>query len=404
VIGVLISAWLDVRSKPLRTLAAIAGMVAAVAAVVLVDAAAVLSRSANGEYIARTYGRPATVGIVPESGTLSAEDAAATRLVTALRENGVSRVSVDVSVGVVLVRGDRSARVLSTWVSSSYDEIRVLDLVAGSFPEQTARAGALHAVVTLEAAQRLGFDGADAVGAAVWYAIAGGGGDPDLRTTPLRPLVIDAVARASGDAITDGVLLVSDLNQPDLVGPGGLSWLVHVHPADVPLVQQLMDGIGAVDRSGETVVSARRLDQGDQLAPVLGQQQVTARAVTWVALVVGGLGILGVGLASVRERGKDFGLRRALGASKTRVFAGVIVQTLLEVLLAAAIAIPLSAIVIEALARQLVLASLPLPSSTGLPLSSAARGLATALVVGLVAGLLPAFRAARASVVQALRG
>lgn len=100
----------------------------------------------------------------------------------------------------------------------------------------------------------------------------------------------------------------------------------------------------------------------------------------------------------------DFGLRRALGASTRRVFVGVIVQTLLEVLLAAAIAIPLAAIAVELFARQLVLESLPLPSSTGLPLSSALRGIIAALAVGLLAGLLPAFRAARASVVQALRG
>lgn len=115
------------------------------------------------------------------------------------------------------------------------------------------------------------------------------------------------------------------------------------------------------------------------------------------------LGILGVGLASVGERGKDFGLRRALGASKRRIFAGVIVQTLLEVLLAAAIAIPLAAVAVELFARRLVLASMPLPSSTGLPLSSAARGLIAALAVGLLAGLLPAVRAVRVSVVQALR-
>jgi putative ABC transport system permease protein len=171
----------------------------------------------------------------------------------------------------------------------------------------------------------------------------------------------------------------------------------------VEFVSESAKRFATTDASPDFVVEIRRIDRGDELAPVLDQQRVTATAVTVVALTVGGLGILGVGLASVRERGRDFGLRRALGASKTLVFAGVIVQTLLEVLLAAIVAIPLSAVAVELFARRLVLASLPLPSSTSLPLSSALLGLSGALIVGLVAGLLPAFRAARASVVQALR-
>ncbi|MDP9473823.1 MAG: hypothetical protein M3Q71_24715, partial [Chloroflexota bacterium] len=75
-IGDVIAAWLDVRTKPLRTFAAIAGMVAAVVAVVLVDAAGVLSRDANDTYLARQYGLPVTASIFSESGRPTAEQAA----------------------------------------------------------------------------------------------------------------------------------------------------------------------------------------------------------------------------------------------------------------------------------------------------------------------------------------
>lgn len=407
-IGILIAAWLDVRSKPLRTFAAIAGMVAAVAAVVLVDAAAVLSRTANAEYIARTYGRTATVSILsPGDGSEmpggSAVDPA--QLMELLSVNGITRVSTNVDLGIVLVNGESPVSSRASWVSSAYPEVAIVDLLAGDFPDRTAEAPVLHAVITAEMARRLGYSGAEAVGATFLYAVGFEAGGIDLRTAPLRPLVIDAVAESLGSTVQDSdLLLVSDIYQPELIERGNPSWLVHVNPADVATLDQLVANAGASGGTGESEFFTTRIDRGAELAPVLDQQQVTAGAVTVVALIVGGLGILGVGLASVRERGMDFGLRRALGASTLRVFAGVIVQTLLEVLLAAAIAIPLSAIAVELFARQLVLASLPLPSSTGLPVSSALRGLIAALVVGLVAGLLPAFRAARASVVQALRG
>ena len=90
-------------------------------------------------------------------------------------------------------------------------------------------------------------------------------------------------------------------------------------------------------------------------------------------------------------------------AAARRVFGGVLTQTMLETLLAASIAIPVAAIAVQVFARDLVLEELPLPASTSIPVSSAVRGLMAALAVGLVAGLLPAMRAARSSVVQALR-
>ncbi|MCC6944118.1 MAG: hypothetical protein IT335_06040, partial [Thermomicrobiales bacterium] len=91
--GNLLSAWLDVRSKPLRTLAAIAGMVAAIVAVVLVDAASVLSREATDVYLARRYGRVVTLSIYSESGLPGAEDAA--HLESVLRDNGIWALSSD---------------------------------------------------------------------------------------------------------------------------------------------------------------------------------------------------------------------------------------------------------------------------------------------------------------------
>src|SRR5699024_5277502 len=136
----------------------------------------------------------------------------------------------------------------------------------------------------------------------------------------------------------------------------------------------------------------------------LRQQEVTGTATKIVALVVGGLGILGVGVSGVKERASEFGLRRAIGAKRSRIFGGVLTQTLLEAIIAALIAIPLAALLLEYFARDLVLSTLPMPPSTMLPVESALQGLAGAVVVGLIAGLIPAIHAARTSVIRALRG
>ncbi len=274
-----------------------------------------------------------------------------------------------------------------SWVSSAYADIRIVDMVYGSWPMDTARSAVAHVVITEQRARELGYAGPDAVGQVMHYTTRDDAGSGDIRIDPLRSMIIDGVAATTTNAFdSTSILIVSDLPRPELFPEfGGMSWLARVNEIDQGTLQNLVSSV--TDETGAPLFQSQRIDQSAQLAPVLDQQAVTARVVTLVALTVGGLGILGVGLASVRERGKDFGLRRALGASKLRIFEGVIVQTLLELY-----------------ARDLVLDRLPLPASTALPVSSAALGLAGALLVGLVAGLIPAFSAARASVVQALKG
>lgn len=402
-IGILIAAWLDVRSKPLRTFAAIAGMVAAIVAVVLVDAAGVLSRDANDEYLARNYGLPVTVSIGPAGGELAQDDA--NRLMVVLRGNGVDAVSPQVTIGISIEQRGQLSPDTAMWVSTAYREIRIVDMVAGAWPIDTAQGDVAHVVITEQKARELGFGDRQAVGQVIRYAARQGASPGDIRTAPLHTMVIDGVAAATSNAFENaGILIVSDLPEPGFVPDDlrGMRWLARVNPLDYATLQQLVTSV--TDATGAPLFDLRRIDQSEQLAPVLDQQEVTARVVTLVALTVGGLGILGVGLASVRERAKDFGLRRALGASKLRIFAGVIVQTLLEVLLAAVIAIFIAAIALELYARDLVLESLPLPASTALPVSSAVQGLVGALLVGMIAGLIPAFSAARSSVVQALKG
>ena len=402
-IGILIAAWLDIRSKPLRTIAAIAGMVAAIVAVVLVDAASVLSRDANDEYLARNYGLPVTMSIGTAGGEIQADDVV--RLLDTMEANGIDAVSPMVGFGIQRQHAENLTLDTTTWVSSAYRDIRIVDMVAGRWPIDTAKRDIAHAVITESQAERLGYSHpAAAVGQVIHYAPNTSVSSANLQTAQLQPMIIDGVAASTTNAFeTTQILVVSDLRSPGFM-PDRLtssSWLARVHPSDVALMQTLIANV--TDDEGAPIFNARRIDQNQELAPVLEQQEVTAGAVTVVALAIGGLGILGVGIASVRERSKDFGLRRALGASKTRIFAGVIVQTLMEVLLAATAGIFLAALLLELYARHLVLDRLPLPASTALPMESAMLGLAGALVVGLIAGLIPAVTAARASVVQALR-
>ncbi|MGB7051393.1 MAG: ABC transporter permease [Acidimicrobiales bacterium] len=115
-----------------------------------------------------------------------------------------------------------------------------------------------------------------------------------------------------------------------------------------------------------------------------------------VALLVGAVGVANIMVISVLERRSEIGLRRALGATKGNVRTQFLTEAVLLALLGGAVGVGLGA-----------LATAIYASTKGwaivIPVLAWAGGLGAAVLIGAVAGLLPALRAARMSPTDALR-
>jgi putative ABC transport system permease protein len=114
-----------------------------------------------------------------------------------------------------------------------------------------------------------------------------------------------------------------------------------------------------------------------------------------VALLVGAIGVANIMVISVLERRSEIGLRRALGATKGHIR----VQFLSEAILLA-LAGGISGIAVGALATAIY------AHTKGwaivVPAQAWAGGIGAAVLIGALAGLWPALRAARLSPTQAL--
>jgi len=114
-----------------------------------------------------------------------------------------------------------------------------------------------------------------------------------------------------------------------------------------------------------------------------------------VALLVGAVGVANIMIISVLERRSEIGLRRALGATKGHIRIQFLSEAVLLGLLggAAGVALGAAATVVYAHTKHW---------ATVIPTEAWAGGILASLIIGALAGLIPALRAARLSPTQAL--
>lgn len=116
--------------------------------------------------------------------------------------------------------------------------------------------------------------------------------------------------------------------------------------------------------------------------------------ITGLSLFVGGIGIMNIMFVSVTERTREIGILKALGAKRRNILA----QFLFE---AAAICLGGGLIALALAFPLTLLIGQWLPATLSLPVAALALGVS--MLTGLIAGFLPAHRAARMNPVDALR-
>ena len=138
----------------------------------------------------------------------------------------------------------------------------------------------------------------------------------------------------------------------------------------------------------------------DQILDVVGKFTtyffVTMVALSSVALLVGGIGVMAIMMVSVTDRTREIGLRKALGATRREILWQFLVEAATLTFVGG-----LLGIFFGLGAGEVMKAALKLRS--GVPLWSAGLACAVSIGIGVVFGVYPANRASRMDPVEALR-
>ena len=121
-----------------------------------------------------------------------------------------------------------------------------------------------------------------------------------------------------------------------------------------------------------------------------------------VILLLGALSLLNIALVTIQQRVREVGIRRSFGASTGRVFFSVMMESVVATLVAGAVGVVIAvALVNNPLTAKHVLQGID--DVPPFPLRAAFLGLGVSLVVGVLAGVLPALVAARVRIIDAIR-
>ena len=200
----------------------------------------------------------------------------------------------------------------------------------------------------------------------------------------------------TGNFMTDGGAFMSLNTLQNLTSNDGKVSDIAVKAADNANVTTVSQSIQNAYPNQLTATTAA--DQANRINQSLGFINTASTAISLLAIVIGGIGIINVMIMSVFERTREIGVLKAVGWRSSRILTMILGESIILTLTAAVVGIVVGVTGVYAL--------LPLIGSGFQPVLTVGillRALGIAFLVGVIGGLYPAYRASRLPPTEALR-
>lgn len=380
------------RANRLRSALTMLGVIIGVAAVVMLVAIGTGAKQyvesqvqGLGSNLLLVVPGELTFGSAPTSSRLTLADVDEIGRVAGDRQ----RVAATVTSGETLRAGNAELFATVQGVTETVPEVFTRPVARGEFLRRSDVDTRRRVVVLGGSAATSLFGDRDAVGrqvtiAGVRFRVIGvlartgssslAGADPDLTVY----IPITAAQRLLGTQRVDGLAVKApDLEQIDALGSRIVATLEDRYPGERFSAVTQEQILGVVGR-------------------ILGLLTLVLAAIAGISLLVGGVGITNIMLVSVRERTREIGLRKAVGARQRDVLVQFLIEAVLLTTIGGVLGIGLG-VGVAVLVNQVS----PLPAVVAWWSVLLAFGVSVA--VGVFFGVAPARRAGRLDPVTALR-
>jgi putative ABC transport system permease protein len=137
----------------------------------------------------------------------------------------------------------------------------------------------------------------------------------------------------------------------------------------------------------------------ERFSEITGSFSISLGIIAGISLIVGGIGIMNIMLASINERIREIGIRKAIGARNRDVLVQVLVEAVVLSFMGGLLGVLVSLLLTQAITGILADSfSVPVVRMGALMFSGG-----ISVVVGVAFGLYPAWRAANLDPIEALR-
>jgi putative ABC transport system permease protein len=329
-----------------------------------------------------------TRGAAGSSATLKLADADALRSLA-----GVEAVAPELSTQKLVVAGAKNTTTTVIGTTADYPTVRAYTIWQGSFLTPASVDAGLRVAV-------LGATTADDLG----LAASAIGTDVTIGGLPFRVVGILQAKGGTGFQSPDDEVLIPVSTASALIVGGSSVRSVGVSVATPDQMTTVTAEITAAlrERHGLTGTAADdfTIQNQDQLLATVSSVStlltVLLAGIASISLIVGGIGIMNIMLVSVRERTREIGIRKAIGARGRDILAQFLIEALVLSLAGGlfgiAIGLAISALIGVVAGWGFIFSPLTILAAVGF-----------SLMVGIVFGVWPASQAARLDPVVALR-